>query len=87
MITRITQLTVAPIGAPIFDERATKIEIADEAGGEFIELVQDDRRIRLDSDEWPVVRSAVDRMAKEIRKHDEKNRTRDAARANPPAPM
>lgn len=37
---RPTRFTIAPRGEPIFSERATTIEIDDEAGGEFIRVRQ-----------------------------------------------
>ena len=38
--SRITQITVLPVGEPIFSERATVISIDDEAAGEFITVKQ-----------------------------------------------
>lgn len=70
MKTRITQLTVAPEGADLCDDRSTHIEIYDEGGGEFIRVVQphgsDD--IRIEPDEWPVIRAAIDRLFEECNK-------------------
>lgn len=64
MKIRITQLTVAPEGADLYDERSTAIEIADEGGGEFIKVIQPagSTDIRIDVDEWPVIREAIDSM-------------------------
>ena len=66
MKTRITQLTVAPEGAGLYDDRSTIIEIADEGGGEFITVTQPDANaeIRIDADEWPAIRAAIDKMVK-----------------------
>ena len=72
---RTTGVTVAPKGGRLFDERATTVSIDDEAGGEFVKISQcpdnapADRsmEIRLDPEEWPLVRKAVDRMAKACR--------------------
>lgn len=36
--TRTTSVTVYPAGESMYSELATKIEIADEAGGEFVEV-------------------------------------------------
>ena len=38
--SRITQITVLPVGEPIFSEKATVISIDDESGGEFITVKQ-----------------------------------------------
>ena len=66
MKTRITQLTVAPEGADLYDDRSTIIEIADEGGGEFITVTQPDgaAEIRFDADEWPAIRAAVNKLIK-----------------------
>ena len=70
MKTRTTQLTVAPEGADLYDDRSTIIEIADEGGGEFITVTQpsDKAEIRFDVGEWPAIRAAIDKMAKECNK-------------------
>lgn len=65
--TRCTALTVLAEGEKIFSEMATEISIADEGGGEFIEITQthsDCATIRIDPKEWPAIRSAVNRMMK-----------------------
>ena len=70
MKTRITQLTVAPEGANLYDERSTQIEIDDEGDGEFIKIVRPDGSddMRIDVDEWPAIRAAIDRLIEECRK-------------------
>lgn len=72
MIERITQITIAPEGEPIFSERAFVVQIEDDAGGEFLSVqCHDDQctggQIRLDPAEWPALREAINRMAKECR--------------------
>lgn len=64
-----TRLTVVPEGEPIYSEMATHIEMQDEAAGAFVELVQigqigDEGRsvIRIDLEEWPAIRGAIDQM-------------------------
>lgn len=70
MKTRVTQLTVAPEGADLYDERSTHIEIDDEGGGEFIKIVQPcgNPGIRINPNEWPVIRAAIDKLFKECNK-------------------
>jgi hypothetical protein len=65
--TRTTQTTIAPEGQPIFSEQATKIEIDDEAGGEFVTVSQDDVKISISPEEWPVIRAAINKMIKRCR--------------------
>ena len=66
--TRTLALIVLPDGEPIFCERATRIEIDDEAGGEFVALRQnEDGKITIDPSEWPLLRAAINRMVKQCR--------------------
>lgn len=68
MIERTTRIVVLPPGEPLFSELATEIEIQDEAGGEFVVVRQcrdtADKagEIKVDPEEWPELRAAVDRM-------------------------
>ena len=56
-------ILVYPKGKPIFDEKATRVEIVDEAGGEFVEVNQGGvSALRIDPCEWPTLRSAIDEM-------------------------
>ena len=65
---RTTQLTVLRRCDRIFAESATTITVVDEAGGEFLEIKQDidhDEKlgtIRLDGEEWPIIKRAVDTL-------------------------
>ena len=73
-IVRTTRLTVLPQGEPMFDERATDVHIMDEAGGEFICLHQDSEdaapgEIRIDPEEWPAIKQAVEAMLAQIVLH------------------
>jgi hypothetical protein len=69
-IERITQRIIMPEGTDIFDEGITRVEIDDEAAGEFIVIKQDyddkENKIKIDFDEWPFVKKAVDKLIKEI---------------------
>lgn len=76
-VKRIVKIAVLPKGKEMFSEQATFIEIVDEAGGEFIEISQqsgiEGQKIRIDDDEWPHIREAVNEMLKEIKKHEKPN--------------
>lgn len=70
--TRTTALTVAPKGEPIYAESAFTIRIDDEAGGEFLVVCQSrgaapDTELRIDPEEWPPLRDAIDRMHMQCR--------------------
>lgn len=65
--TRVTRLHVLTEGEPLFDERGFSVEIDDEGGGEFVVVHDRDGEIRLNAEEWPALREAIDRMVKECR--------------------
>ena len=63
-------LIVKPKGEPIFCERATTIEMTDEAAGPFITIRQcndesERGAIAIDLDEWPTIQEAVGLMITE----------------------
>lgn len=79
--TRVTRVTVLPEGEPVFSERATHIEIEDEAAGEFVKVSQegghiDNSKFVLfgDRSEWTAIRSAVDTMFNEIENRDSRKK-------------
>lgn len=66
-VQRVTEITVLPAGLSPSSERATRIKIADEGGGEFVEVEQIHSSFvsgltRIDPDEWPHIRDAIDKM-------------------------
>ena len=67
----ITQVVVVNEGEPIFHESATIVSIDDEAAGEFVIVSQEDEhaenKIRIDVDEWPHIRRAINKMIKRCR--------------------
>lgn len=67
--TRVTALAVSPMGEPLHSEMTTMIMIADEAAGEYVEVIQTGRRdlgkIAIDPDQWPAMRAAIDRLIAE----------------------
>jgi hypothetical protein len=81
-----TEYTKRPIswvicrsGTPIFDESCTQITIIDECGGEFLEVEQEDGKILLQDDEWPMIREMIDEAFSEIKRHEaERKQTENA---------
>ena len=68
--TRVTCMTVLPDGEPIFSEAATRIEIVDEAAGEYVVVSQcgdNEGKVQIEPDNWPEIRIAIDAMIKECR--------------------
>ena len=72
--TRITGNTILPQGATIYSQMATRIEIEDESGGEYVVISQDSEsfqgKIGITNDEWPAIRDAVEMMLAEIAKRE-----------------
>lgn len=55
-------------------ESETEVEIVDEGAGEFLLVSQpmdDGAGIRIDGDEWPAIRDAIDNGFAEIKRHEE----------------
>lgn len=69
-ITRVLKTAILPPGEPIFSERATIIEIDDEAAGEFVVIERDTQKIEIEPDQWPMIRAAIDAAFEEIAKHE-----------------
>ena len=67
METRTVQIIVLPKGQPLFSERATRVEVVDEAAGEFVVIRQEDGEVGINPEEWPELRAAIDRMIAECR--------------------
>jgi hypothetical protein len=75
--SRITQMTIAPEGEPIYSEMATDICIEDEAAGEYIVLKQatrNDGTIAINPEEWDVIRATIDQLFAEIKAHESKTK-------------
>lgn len=68
--TRTIQISVSPKNEPVYSDRATHIQIYDEAGGEFVRLWQESPEsvVGIDPIEWPALRQAIDQMIAECRK-------------------
>jgi len=71
---RITQRTILPEGKSLYCDQATKVEIQDEAGGEFILVSQCTDgfgKVGIEPDEWPLLRDVIDEMIKKCRTENE----------------
>lgn len=64
---RVTAVIVNKTDEPIFSETATKIEIDDEAAGEYLKISQDNRYIQITPEEWPEIKSQIDKMILQCR--------------------
>ena len=72
---RTAALVVNKKGCAIFDDHATRVEIVDEAAGEFDEVRQNasmtNGLIGITMEEWPLLREAIDRLIAECREPPE----------------
>lgn len=73
IVTRVNGLLVGPAGCGVFDEMASRVRIDDEGDGEFVVVAQcwgpgsgGDKCIRINPEEWPALRDAINRMISEI---------------------
>ena len=73
--TIIAQLRVIPSGKTIDDDGVTIIGMDDDGGGAFVTVRQEEQlntnEIRIDPNEWPAVRAAINRMVRECGRVDE----------------
>ena len=73
--TILGQLLVVPDGKAMGDEGVTIIGMDNEGGGAFVTVRQEGQlnanEIRIDPDEWPAVRAAINRMVRECGRMDE----------------
>ena len=63
--TRIMKVAVGPANVDSYSELITTVEVVDEAGGEFVEVRQqtdNERFIRIDKNEWPEMKAAIETM-------------------------
>lgn len=65
--TRITQMTVCPEGESLFSEQATRVEIDDEGGGEFVTVIQTIGKIQISPEEWRPLCDAINKMIEQCR--------------------
>lgn len=64
-IIRPVAWIVKPVGEPLFSEQATRVEIVDEAGGEFLEITDGrQQKIQIDAAEWPELKRAIEKAVK-----------------------
>lgn len=66
--TRPLSWVVLEAGKSTSDEQATVVKIEDDGGGEFIEIEQLDGTVRLNAEEWPAVRAAINRAVRLCKK-------------------
>ena len=73
--TIITKLCVVPSGKPIYDEAATTVGLDDEGGGLFVTIRQEENlstnEVKINPEEWPAIRAAVNRMVRECAKGEQ----------------
>lgn len=76
--SRITQITVLPVGETTFSEKAIVISIEDESDGEYIVVKQQmdttrnmDQTVVFEPEEWEEVSDVINQMFGEIRRYQE----------------
>jgi hypothetical protein len=70
--TRPIAWVIKPVGEPIFSEMATRVEIVDEAAGEFVKLTDGRQNtVSLEPSEWPQLWNALDVAFRDCVKNEE----------------
>jgi hypothetical protein len=70
---RTTRIHVLPEDEPIFSEKATIIEIEDEAAGGFLVMSQPGNeepyngKVTIEPETWPTIKDAIERMLADLR--------------------
>ncbi len=68
--SRVIEMLHAPEGDKTFFENGIRVRIVDEAAGEFVEIesqADNPGKIGIDPDEWPALRSLIDKMVRSCR--------------------
>ena len=69
--TRPVSWLVGPVGVESYHEAVIEVRIQDETGGEFVEIIQSAETrpgvIAINPDEWPALRSAINKAIKRCR--------------------
>ena len=60
----VSAVLVRPVGAAIYAEGVTRIEIDDEAAGPYVVVTQEGAKIGIMAEEWPMIRSAIDEFVR-----------------------
>lgn len=70
-IIRPVAWIIKPVGVPIFSETATRVEIVDEAGGEFVQITDgQQQKIQIDPPDWPDIKIAIEKAIKWCNKQE-----------------
>lgn len=68
----IETIVIKPVGEPLYAESVTRVSLDDETGGAFVKVAQDtddgSNCIRIDPDEWPLLRRSIDRIISACKK-------------------
>ncbi len=59
MRSRITEVTVLPKGESIYSAMVTRVKISDEAGGEFVTLEQGESEVKIEAEEWQLLKVEI----------------------------
>lgn len=74
-VSTVTEVTIHPLGeSPVLGDNCTRLRLADEAGGLFFELSQDQgpsiSAVRIDPEELPVITQAAATLMQQAAAHN-----------------
>ena len=58
----VSAVSVKPVGATIYDDRVTTVELDDECGGPYVVVRQRESRIGITVEEWPTIKEAIEEL-------------------------
>jgi hypothetical protein len=56
----VMKVAVFPKGTGLYSDQLTEVEFIDEGGNGYIQIIQEDRFININFEEWPALRSAIE---------------------------
>ena len=59
-ITQITAVSIRAAGESMHAETATTIRLDDEGGGQYVVIEQDGNTVKINTDEWPLIRDEIE---------------------------
>ena len=56
----VSAVMIKPVGSAIYAEGTTTVEVMDEGAGAYVVVSQEEGKVGITAEEWPMIRSAID---------------------------
>ena len=57
--TQVIAVSIRPAGESMYSEMATTVRLDDEGGGQYVVIEQDGHPVKINPDEWPLLRDEI----------------------------